>query len=261
MANRKTNLHPKIRKYLETRSLPIEYSSLSVDSQGDIVERKLNGKNLLDQRIVEGYGVIWGNINSHLERFIQGCFAKSIKENGPNSNANYQIKFRDEHGRACSLFEELKEDEIGLYFRTKPLDAVPWCDHLLTQLRSKTINNFSLGFRPDYEKVSWDDEDECIDIREGRCFEISATAIPSDMETYAKRSREKEYVNDDVEDFILTLPRSKQLEARRLFSECMTLTTEEPIKIIENHSRERSRPNEKKKPSINYRAISKQIKI
>lgn len=208
-------LHNKILE-LKQRASPISYSSVSVNALGELKERE----NLLDQRIVEGYGCIWGQKNMHQERFFRGAFAKSIKENGPGSNANYEIKFRDEHGRACALFEILEENEIGLYFRTKPLDSVSWCDDLLIQLRSKTINNFSNGFKYIFKEgsVKWNEQEETIDIYEARLLETSATAIPSDLETFAVRTAtSKEDLFDLTEDFIRGLPRKDQLQARRIF--------------------------------------------
>ncbi len=215
-------------KELKRRAAPINYSSVNVNELGELVERE----SLLDKRVVEGYGVIWGKINQHRERFFKGSWAKSIKENGPGSGAAYEIKFRDEHGRACALFDVLREDEIGLYFRTKPLDDVSWCDDLLTQLRSKTINNFSQGFNYLFSDASmkWNEKDECIDIYEARGMEISAVAIPSDLQTFAVRTvEEMDALYDLTEDFIKSLPRKNQLEARHLFARHKSLLSLEPL--------------------------------
>lgn len=241
------SLHKKIQE-LKLRAAPINYSSTLVDANGTLKERE----SLLDQRIVEGYGCIWGSINLHNERFFKGCFARSIQENGPDSEAAYKIKLRDEHGRAVALFEKLEEDEIGLYFRSKPLDAVSWADDMLTQLRSKTINNFSNGFNYIFENnsIKWNDNDETIDVFKARLFEISATAIPSDMDTFAIRSLEDaDELFEITEDFIKSLPRKNQLEARRLFARHKSLTDpealEETLKALKD-----KRPIEQR--GINY---------
>lgn len=208
-------LHPKIQE-LRKRAAAINYSSTVVTTDGRLEERE----NLLDKRIVEGYGCIWGSVNLHGERFHKGAFARSIRENGPDSEAAYKIKFRDEHGRACALFEVLEEDEIGLYFRTKPLDDVSWADDMLTQLRSGTINNFSNGFNYVFAQntMKYSETENVLDIFEARLFEISGTAIPSDMNTFVLRSADNEDLFELTEDFIKSLPRKNQLEARRIFA-------------------------------------------
>ena len=208
--------HPKIKEF-QKRALPINYSSLEIRSDGKLVDSKL------DQRIVAGYGSIWGSVNDYDEFFVKGAFAKSISENGPNSNSTYKIKFRDRHGKSVSLFASLIEDDIGLYFETVPLDKVQWADDLLVQLKSGTINNFSIGFKYIWDRVEWDEENDCLIILEAQLFEISAVDIPSDVQTYAvRRANENIGINDEVENFINKLPRKRQLEARRIFSRCMT---------------------------------------
>lgn len=236
---------------LKQRAAPINYSTLSINDMGELEQRSA----LLDQRIVEGYGCIWGAENEHGEMFTRGCFAKSIADNGPGSNANFQLKIRDEHGRACALFDVIIEDEIGLYFKTKPLDDVQWANDLLVQLRSGTINNFSVGFKYIWDRVQWDENNDCMIILEARLFEISAVAIPSDMETYALRSAEaQDELIDEVEDFINTLPKNKQLECRKIIAKYKSLTDSAPP--IEAPTVKE--PIEKR--GIDYKALTEAIK-
>lgn len=217
--------HPKIKEF-QQRALPINYSSLEIRKDGKLVETKL------DQRIVSGYGVIWGSTNDYDEMFVKGAFSKSITELGPNSNSTYKIKFRDRHGKSVSLFAKLVEDDIGLWFETVPLDNVQWADDLLVQLKSGTINNFSVGFKYIRDRVEWDEENDCLVILEAQLFEISAVDIPSDTMTYATRNaNESGELNDDVEKFINKLPRRRQLEARKIFSRCMTPVDDTPHQV------------------------------
>lgn len=241
---------PEQIRQLKKRSAPINYSNVSVNECGELEERAA----LLDQRIVEGYGCIWGVRNSHGEIFVRGAFAKSIQEMGPGSKSNYHIKFRDEHGRACALFDVLAEDEIGLYFKTKPLDNVQWCDDLLVQLRSGTINNFSNGFKYIWDKIEYDTENDALVILEARLFEVSAVAIPSDTETFALRSaQDPEILFDDTEKFIITLPHSFQLEARHIFARYNSL--KEPVE-----HRKTPLTTEPKAAGIDYSALRAELK-
>jgi HK97 family phage prohead protease len=217
-------LHKKIQD-IKDKELPINYRSVSVNEMGAIIQTR---KKYLDEGKIEGYGCMFGVKNQHNEKFVKGAFAKAIRDLGPDSNSNYKIKFTDRHGRSCCLFEELAEHDEGLYFRTKKMDDVQWAKDMLTQVRSGTINNFSIGFRHVWDKVEWDDEDDCMINLEARLFEIGGVDIPSDMETYAVRSLEEdEYLQDDIEDFIENLTKSKQLEARKLITRCMALIDRE----------------------------------
>lgn len=249
-----SRLHQRIQERKKSEA-PITYSNLSINKMGKLEDRTKK----LDQRVISGYGVIWGSVNDYGERFVKGCFAKSIKEHGPGSTHPYQLKFRDRHGKSCSLFAELKEDDIGLYFETKPLDDVSWANDLLTQVRSGTINNFSIGFRHMWDRVEWDDEEDCMVNLEARLFEISAVDIPSDLETYATRSAEDyETLSYEVEDFITSLPRPFQLEARTIFTRCLSPNIIAPE--IENRSSPKEVTPTKKKKSIDYDFLTNKIK-
>lgn len=246
--------HPKIQERKKQSTL-ISYTNVGVNDLSTLDNRA----SLLDERIVEGYGCVWGSRNMHGEKFVRGAFAKSIKENGPGSDAAYQIKFRDEHGRACALFDEIREDETGLYFRTKPLDNVSWCDDLLTQLRSGTINNFSNGFKTIWDKVEYEEETDSLIMMEARLFEISAVAIPSDLATFALRTAEEpEYLEDDTEDFIKSLPRSKQLECRKIIARHQALAAQKEPPARKPALEETPEPQ--KKGGIDYTFLLNNIK-
>ena len=205
--------------------LPINYSNIKVDSVLDMKERS----SLLKERVVEGYGVIWNSKNDHSEVFVKGCFAKSINDLGPDSSSPYKIKLRDRHGKSVSLFEEIKEDDIGLYFKSVPLDRVQWADDLLEQLSTGTLNNFSIGFKHMWDRIELDEEDDTMINLEAQLFEISVVDIPSDMSTYSIRSYGDEIlVVKEIEEFIVSLPKKRQLEARKIFTRCMSPISEAP---------------------------------
>lgn len=217
-------LHPKIEA-LRKLEAPINYCRMGKVST--------DSKKMIDTRVVKGYGVMHSSRNSHGEMFLKGSFDKSINDNGPKSNAAYQLKFRDRHGKAMALFNDIGHDDEGLAFETKPLDRVAGSDDLLTQLDSGTINNFSIGFRHVWDKTEYDESTDTIICMEANLLEISAVDIPSDKGTYAKRGiEEMEYLSEDIEEFIFTLPKSKQLDARIIFSRCMSLENQEPLEEI-----------------------------
>src|SRR5688572_11337305 len=112
-------LHPKILE-AKKRALPLNRRALSVNEYGELATVENTD---LDKRIVKGYLVLWGKRNYYNEKFVKGCFAKSIREHGPGTTAAYEIKFLNQHlqREPLSLFAVLKEDDIGLYFETVPL--------------------------------------------------------------------------------------------------------------------------------------------
>lgn len=237
MVIQKTEILKQRILQLKTRATTLNRGSVSVNEYGKLEE----AESLLDKRIVEGYAVIWNKPNQFREKWQKGAFTKSIRDHGPNSGSPYEIKFLYNHKAddVLGLFEILREDEIGLYFRTKPLDVVPNADRTITQIRSKSLNNFSQGFDMVWDKIEYDDTDDTLLMKEGILLEISVVGIPADMETYAMRSREENLIElyDESEDFIYSLPRKFQLQARSIIARHKSLIPPEPPKHRRTHSK------------------------
>lgn len=241
-------LHPKIKE-LKRRAAPINYSNVAVNERGELTGDFLAD---LDNRIISGYLLVWGRINMHGEMFLRGCASKSINDRGPQSAANYKITFLNQHrqGEPLCVFAELIEDDFGLRFRTKPLDDVPWADHVLTQVRSGTLNQFSAGFDYVWQQTEWDDANECIVCKEIDLFEGSVVTIGSEMGTYVIRSKdEADGLFEEIETFIKTLPRKDQLQARQYFTQLKSLADLEPFEQRDTTLEEREKPT---KNAINY---------
>lgn len=213
-------LHPKVLE--AKRRSPYIMRSAATDTTVAKPEEFLS---LLDKRQVEGYSSIWTSKNDWGEMFVRGAWKRSIDLRGPKSNANQQIKFLRQHNQAdpLSLFEDLGEDDTGLRFMSKPLDEVDSADRVLIQLRSGTLNNFSNGFNPIWDKAEYDEKTDTIWYKEANLHEISVVGLASDPETFCFRSI-KEFeqaeieLSDEVEYFIRSLRKDIQLEARNLFA-------------------------------------------
>lgn len=253
------------------RALPInERSVMSVDDKGRLQQRAADTETFeqaLERRVIKGYAVIWGQKNLYGEIFARGAFDRSIRENGPESDAAYKIKFLAFHkcDEPLTLFARLFSDDVGLYFETKPLDEDEISDKVLMRVKSGALNNFSVGFDFMWDvpgSVEWNDTLGAVLVKEARLFEISVVSIPADMNTYVKRSLEQLEadifgLDKDIQAFINGLNKSKQLEARQLFARQKSLIqmppkenaeaqTEEPRKVA---AEERSAD---KAPKINY---------
>lgn len=233
--------HPKL-KALRAIANPITYRSISVNAAGRLTSYSED----LEKRIINGYLVTWGTVNDFGEKFIKGAFSKSISERGPASNSKYKLTFLWMHDMRDPLaqFDELVEDDIGLRFRTKPLDEVANADRCIKQIKSGTLNQFSIGFDYVWDKMAWDDSDDSLVMYEAELWEGSVVTAGADGETYALRGAniniedEQILLNEETEDFIRTIPRKQQLELRQLFTRHKSLSKLEPQQQKRNALRE-----------------------
>ena len=236
-------MNPKLQKrlkQLKARAGLVNHLNISTTEIGTRSKKYFEDK--LKERVVCGYACKWGHKNMHGQKMVKGACAKSISDRGPDSQANYKLTFLWQHNQSdpLALFAKLEEDDYGLYFETKPLDDVPNADRLLKQIKSGTINQFSIGFDYVWDKIEYDKEDDSLVLLEIDLFEISGVTIGSDSGTHACRSLEQiTDLYDDIENFISTLPRQNRMAARELFTRQKALIDLEPFeeaeKTLEEH--------------------------
>jgi hypothetical protein len=103
---------------------------------------------------------------------------------------------------------------------------------------------------------------DCILLKEIDLYEGSAVTIGANMETYAIRSAQdlslaKEYLHDETEDFIRSIPRKQQLELRQLIARHISLAKIEPDELRQK-TLDNSEPT---KGGIDYKYILNKFKL
>lgn len=189
----------------------------------------------VNDREIKGYLAIWGEKDMHGTIFLKGCCAKSLQERGVDSDANYKITLLWQHDldEPIGRFLELKEDDKGLYFRAE-IDDFELGNRVLKQIKSGTLNQFSIGFRYIWDKVEWDGDKEAYIIKEIDLIEGSVVTIGSNSSTHAIRSIEdfdnkKAEIKEDLELLLKEIPRKKQIELRKILSDYISLIDEKPL--------------------------------
>lgn len=245
-------IHPKIKE-LKLRATPVT-SSLAVNAKGE----------LMDDNTIKGYLVAWNVVDSYGTIFLKGCCAKSIQERGPESNSKYKITMLWQHDQRDPIgqFTVLKEDDYGLYFEAR-VDDVPNGLRAVKQIRSGTINQFSIGFDFLWDKMEYNEELDAIVLKEIDLFEGSAVTIGANSQTYAIRSvenleAEKELLQDETEDFIRSIPRKQQLELRQLITRHISLAKFKPDELRQTPLETRAEPVE---AGLDYTYLTQNLKL
>jgi uncharacterized protein len=242
------NLHPKIRE-LQLRAKPVNNSYTESDNE-----------LMIEDRRVKGYLAVFGTPDCYGTVFMKGCFTRSIQERGPKSSAKYKITFLNQHDQSDPLcvFDVLEEDDYGLYFEAN-IDEVECLDRILTQIRSGTLNQFSIGFNYIWEAVSVDEKTGILLLHEVELYEGSVVTIGANKDTYAIRGMEdsKEDLLKDTESFIKSIDRKKQLELRQLISRHISQSQVEPIEH-RNTSLELRKPIE---ADVDYEYLLTNLKL
>jgi hypothetical protein len=138
----------------------------------------------MTSRRVKGYLAGFGNKDSDDDIILKGAFAKSLSENGVNSTSNRRIAHLYQHNmsRIIGVFEELKEDDLGLYFVSKMLETSEGNDRLI-EYQSGALREHSIGFKYIWDKVEYDDEQDAYIIKEVKLYEGSAVTFGANENT------------------------------------------------------------------------------
>lgn len=253
------NLHPKIKE-LKLRAAPVTYSETVVGKDGQLKQTGIDG------RTVKGYASVWGVIDSFRTVMLKGCCANSINQRGPQSSAKYKITKVWQHDITDPIgrITVLEEDDYGLYFEAELDEGVVNAERALIQLRSRTLNQFSIGFDYVWDKMTYNEEMDAVLIKELDLFEVSVVTIGSNSETYALRGRgnyeqELELLQDETEEFIKSIPRKQQIELRQLISRQISLAKVQPDEL-----RQQATENTVPEPveaGIDYQYLSQNLKL
>lgn len=203
-----------------------------------VKELSYNGES----RTISGYAAIFNNRDKAGDILLKGCFAKSIQDRGPESQANDKIIMLWQHDQhePIGKISVLIEDEKGLYFEAV-IDDVERGNQAIKQLESGTLNQFSIGYSYVWEKCEYDQERDAFIVKEVVLYEISVVSIGCNGETeYLGLKSEStdpyEEFKNEIESAIKGLPIRKKEEIQTLVRKALSLgqfKPEVPRKAVE----------------------------
>lgn len=203
-----------------------------------VKELSYNGES----RTISGYAAVFNNRDKAGDILLKGCFAKSIQDRGPESQANDKIIMLWQHDQhePIGKISVLVEDEKGLYFEAV-IDDVERGNQAIKQLESGTLNQFSIGYSYVWEKCEYDQERDAFIVKEVVLYEISVVSIGCNGETeYLGLKSEStdpyEEMKNEIESAIKGLPIRKKEEIQTLVRKALSLgqfKLEVPRKAVE----------------------------
>lgn len=224
-------MHSKISTLIRQTAGQFRQSKYSTDVDFKVRVDKNN------PRLVKGYLAVFNVPDSYRTVAVPGCFAKSIRERGPQSSAKNKIIFLAFHDATEPIgqFTVLREDSYGLYFEALIDDTAGTPQRCLDQIRSGTINQYSYGFDYVPDKLVYNEETDLILMHEVVLIEGSCLAIDAaNPETYTVRTKKQktlllEQTNQEVEEILTSLPIKKQIQLRQIVTRYNSLVNSKPL--------------------------------
>ena len=123
----------------------------------------------------EGYGSVFGNKDLGNDIIEKGAFSRSLKRKKP-----HQVKLLYQHktDMPIGVFEEIKEDEHGLYVKGKLALQTQAGKEAYELMKMGALDGLSIGFKVNPDMVSYDKRSRRRYIKEVDLMEISLVTFP-----------------------------------------------------------------------------------
>lgn len=157
---------------------------------GEVKDVDLKGKR------VSGYFSAFGNVDSDNDIIEKGAYSKTIAERKDQIFFLNQHNWAQPHGK----LDELKEDDFGLYFVSKPLLDTTYSMDALKLYEAGIIKEHSVGFLTMKDEI----KNNVRYIKEIKLFEGSNVTLGSNPNTpfLGMKSLSIEQIQDETKKFL-----------------------------------------------------------
>lgn len=166
----------------------------------------LEVKDLSEDGTFEGYGSIFGNVDSYGEKVVPGAFVESLAKHR-REGSSVMMLWQHNPDEPIGVWEDLAEDGKGLWGKGRLILAVQRAKEVYALMKAKALRGLSIGYR----EIDTDKDGAVRLLKKLELWEISPVSFPANgrarieavkserMEEFARRLRDGEPM--PVKDF------------------------------------------------------------
>ena len=157
----------------------------------------LQVKDLSEDGTFEGYGSIFGNVDSYGEKVMPGAFVESLARHKREGSNVLMLWNHDPH-QPIGVWDDLAEDAKGLWGKGRFLLDIQRAREVHTLAKAKAIGGLSIGYREE----DTDQDGQVRLLKKLGLYEISPVTFPANrrarieavkserMDAFARRLRD-----------------------------------------------------------------------
>ena len=157
----------------------------------------LEVKDLSEDGSFEGYGSIFGNVDSYGEKVVPGAFVESLAKHRREGSSVLML-WQHNPDEPIGVWDDLAEDAKGLWGKGRLIMEVQRAKEVYALLRAKAVRGLSIGYR----ELDTDKERVVRVLKKLDLWEISPVSFPANsrarveavkserMEAFARRLRD-----------------------------------------------------------------------
>lgn len=137
----------------------------------------LQVKDLSEDGTFEGYGSMFGNVDSYGEVVERGAFVKSLAKHNKEKTKPLML-WQHNSDEPIGVWEELQEDDKGLRGRGRLLTGIQRADEAYIMLKAGAVQGLSIGYR----EVRAEPDGTIRRLKELDLREISIVSFPANRQ-------------------------------------------------------------------------------
>lgn len=151
----------------------------------------LQVKDFSDEGTFEGYGSIFGNVDSYGEKVLPGAFVESIAR---HRREGTKVKMLWQHNpdQPIGIWEDLAEDAKGLWGKGRLIMDIQRAREVHALIKNEAIGGLSIGYREE----DTDQDGNVRLLKKLNLFEISPVAFPAN-----RRARIESVKSERMDEF------------------------------------------------------------
>lgn len=134
----------------------------------------LSLKSVTDEGSFEGYGSIFGNIDSYGEKVMPGAFAESLARHKREGTKPLML-WQHDSWQPIGVWDDLAEDGKGLWGKGRLLPGVKAADEALILLKAGALQGLSIGYR----ELDVEPDGNVRQLKKLDLLEISIVSFPA----------------------------------------------------------------------------------
>jgi HK97 family phage prohead protease len=151
----------------------------------------LQVKDLSEDGTFEGYGSVFGNVDSYGEKVMPGAFVESLARH-KREGSNVLMLWNHDSREPIGVWEDLAEDAKGLWGKGRFLMDIQRAREVHSLAKAKAIGGLSIGYR----EIETEPDGNTRLLKKLDLFEISPVTFPAN-----RRARIESVKSESMEEF------------------------------------------------------------
>lgn len=131
--------------------------------------------------VISGYASRFGLVDQGGDKVMAGAYTKSLKRAG-DEGRNVKMLWQHDPSQPIGVWDEVKEDETGLYVKGRILEDVAKGREAIALIKAGAMDGMSIGYQT---RKATKGSDGSRELRDLDLWEVSLVTFPMQMEARA----------------------------------------------------------------------------